>query len=276
MNKIRRFRFPPKKIIVPLDVSDASLVGWKQAQNLAKIFGSEIQGLYVQQWLYYAMDEPYFRSIEMDKQAVLDSLRLKLGQGADVRPVDGSIEAWGLRPGLDLIVMGTDGRTWLESAVKGSVAEHLVRHCGVPVLAARRPVARFRRILAPVNFEPYAMEGLLFAAKAAQALRARLTVLHVCDSPVYADQDPLKGPKQLLADFIGRLPAPLRRACRPQPALAFGKPAAEIVAAADQADLVVLSAHRKGPLENALLGTTAERVLRHCRKPVLAVPVKNG
>lgn len=40
--------------------------------------------------------------------------------------------------GADLIIMGTHGRTGLSHAFFGSVAEHVVRHSGIPVLTARQ------------------------------------------------------------------------------------------------------------------------------------------
>lgn len=273
-------RFPPKKILVPLDLSETSAAAWKQAAALAKTWGAKVEGLYVQEWLHSAMGlgtgEPYLTA--QAGRAALRDLRRRLGPGADVRSVSGSIDetilSWGKYLGFDLIVMATHGRSGLERIVKGSIAETVVRHCAVPVLALRKGIPRFRRVLTPVNFKPYSMDGLLFAAKAAAVLGARLTLLHVLSAPLYADEAAMKAPKELLNEAVESLPARLRHACRPQTLLAFGKPAEEIVKAAKEADLVVLVAHRKGLLSDTLLGTTAERVLRHCPKPVLAVPIR--
>ena len=88
--------------------------------------------------------------------------------------------------------------------------------------------------------------------------------------------DSAASPRKLVAGFIARLPARLRKVCRPKALLVFGKPLEEIIAASEQADLVVLAAHRKGFLHDAILGTTAEGVLRHCLKPVLTVPVASA
>jgi nucleotide-binding universal stress UspA family protein len=40
---------------------------------------------------------------------------------------------------IDLIVMGTHGRGFVAHAVKGSVAERVVRHAPCPVLTVRLP-----------------------------------------------------------------------------------------------------------------------------------------
>lgn len=275
MNKTRVARFPPKNILVPLDASDASIAAWRLAQSLAKKLGGKVQGLYAHGWTYLS---PVELAVGAEGwKGVLNSLRKRLGPGADVRRVDGPVEetilSWGRNLKFDLIVMGTHGRTGLDRALKGSVAEYIVRHSSIPVLVARRTPPRYRTVLAPVNFEPYSMDALLFAAKTAAALKARLTVLHVNGAPFYSDADPVESPKKLIDSFIARLPVRLRRACRPRPLLVFGQPIKEIIAAAEKADLVVLAAHRKGFLRDTVLGTTAQDVLRHCPKPVLAVPV---
>jgi nucleotide-binding universal stress UspA family protein len=45
------------------------------------------------------------------------------------------------------------------------------------------------------------------------------------------------------------------------------------VAAESKADLIVINLHGKGAIERALLGSTAERVIRTAALPVLALPL---
>ena len=42
-------------------------------------------------------------------------------------------------PSIDLVVMGSHGRTGIKRAIMGSVAEKVVRHARCPVLVARKP-----------------------------------------------------------------------------------------------------------------------------------------
>ena len=69
-----------------------------------------------------------------------------------------------------------------------------------------------------------------------------------------------------------KLPPALFRAARPKLEVRVGNPVKEILRAGRARDLVVLVAHRKSLLGDMVLGTTVERVLRHCRIPVLAIP----
>jgi nucleotide-binding universal stress UspA family protein len=55
----------------------------------------------------------------------------------------------------------------------------------------------------------------------------------------------------------------------------MGEPAERIVEFAHNGgfDLVILAKHGKGALEAGLMGDTAQRVMRHCKVPVMVVPV---
>ncbi|MBI4376186.1 MAG: universal stress protein [Elusimicrobia bacterium] len=271
--------FPPRKIMVPVDLSSVSLAGWRQAISLGARLNARVEGLYVQEWMYSLLglgagDLPM---TAMESEKSFAQVRERLGPGAAVNLMIGSqaqdtIISWAERNRFDWIVMGTHGRTGFDRAVSGSVAEMVVRHSALPVLVVHQYVSRIRSVLAPVNFEAYSWDGLRMAAETAAALGARLTVLHVVNTPIYGRSTGLSSFKHMLTDFIEHLPGSLREACRIERELAFGEPAREIVSAAEGMDLIVLSAHRKGFLKDTVLGTTVERVLRHSHKPVLAVP----
>lgn len=269
----RKLRFPPKNILVPLDPTPASDPAWRTARWLGATFGARVQGLFVRESLIYAELPP----APYNPEAAFRELRQRLHAGEDeLAMVPGdpgfTILNWGRNLDYDLVVMGTHGRTGLERVISGSVAEEVVRRSEIPVLVARKPLEKVRMILAPVNFEPYAAIGLAQAAEIAQVFGARLTVLHVVDAPVYGGAGALKAARHMLADVVNRLPAAARAATKPKTVLAVGKPAEQIANAARAADLVAIVAHRRSFLGDALLGTTAQRVLRLCQTPVLSLP----
>lgn len=271
-------RFPPKNILVPMDLSEPSMLAWRQAAMLAQRFGARLQALYVQEWFYTAIGTGVGAPIPTAEaaEASIEELQQRLGPDADIRTVTGltdrMIVSWAER-GWDLIVMGSHGRTGFDRLVRGSVAEAVVHVSSVPVLVVHDYEPDLKTVLAPVKPMPYGLEGLKTAARFAAAQGASLTALHVVSAPVYRDSGGLRGTKMMIEDMIAEIPLSLREACRPTVELAFGDPAREIAAASRDYSATVLVARSRGFLHDRVLGTTAERVLRYARRLVLALPV---
>ena len=129
------------------------------------------------------------------------------------------------------------------------------------------PLRAIRAVLAPVNFTPYSDYGFSYAAAAAAALSAGLTALHVTGDPIWDGV-----PRYQLSDLIRRLPPEVRKNCRPTAQEFSGEAVKGILKARKGHDWIVLVARRKSLINDALLGTTVERVLKHSPIPVLSVP----
>jgi nucleotide-binding universal stress UspA family protein len=100
---------------------------------------------------------------------------------------------------IDLLVVGTHGRTGLEKLVLGSKAEEILRQAHCPVLTVGSkvpcrdqlppftgegkdsfpPEISFRHIVYATDFMPESLAAAPFAASLAQEFQARLTLLHV-------------------------------------------------------------------------------------------------
>ena len=189
--------------------------------------------------------------------------------GYEVRVVSGEPVAalTRLAKRADLVVMGSSGRKGLDRVLLGSVAEGVARASSAPVLVVRRKFSGVRTVLAPVGFEPYALKGLRLAAAAAAHFKAKLAVLHV--SARGADRHETA---RRLEEMLAVLEPSLRRSLAPRLLIRSGDPVREILLESKKHQLVVLTAHRKSLLSDLVLGTTAERVLRHSRAPVLTAP----
>lgn len=114
----------------------------------------------------------------------------------------------------------------------------------------------------------------------ATALGAELALVAVVDPTVSIAPDSGVSGAELIAmaeQDAKRLLAGFRqRASQGNPSLEFvavGKPAAEIVKTAKEwpADVIVIGSHGRHGLERALLGSVAERVMRHAPCSVLVV-----
>ncbi len=89
---------------------------------------------------------------------------------------------------INLIVLGTHGRTGLRKLVLGSVAEEIFRHATCPVLtvgpsapAESAVNAGLQHILFATDFSSESLEALPFAIRASREQNAKLTLLHVVE-----------------------------------------------------------------------------------------------
>lgn len=261
-------RFPPRRILAAVDQSAASLRAWKTAKALADKFGARLDAVHCEPPLSPELD--VYPAEYASRGRIIEDLAAKLGAGARLRVERGWPEA--VLPRLakelrcDLIVLGVTRRTGLQRAIMGSAAEAVVRASPCPVLSVPRS-RDIRRVLAPVHEGEHARDAMLAAAMVAKAYGARLELLHVVTDPLFGPP-----PRSLLRRRLLELPPGLRRGVSCRFLLAREGPAADIVRAARGKDLVVLAEHRKSLVGDWLLGTTAERVLRRSRAPVLSIP----
>jgi nucleotide-binding universal stress UspA family protein len=190
----------------------------------------------------------------------------------------------------DLIVMGTHGRGGFERLVLGSVAEKVLREAPCPVLtvskqaeaATPREPSDLRCIVCPTDFSGPATEALRYAALLAERAKARLDVVYVLDWPdgERPHHPPFDVPeyRRYLEEDAQRqlraaVPDAVRDWCEVRESVLAGKPWREILglAAARQADLIVLGTHGHGALDHLLFGSTAHHIVRQATCPVLTV-----
>lgn len=147
-----------KKILLPTDFSDNSNQALDYASALAQKFDAEIHLLHVLQDLIALIPEPGVALIPGDfheelKQSAEQSLKQVLGSDSAsglsvVRATrDGTpfveIIRYAKENDVDLIVMGTHGRSGLSHVLLGSVAERVVRKAPCPVLTVRQAGHQF-------------------------------------------------------------------------------------------------------------------------------------
>ena len=165
-----------------------------------------------------------------------------------------------------------------------------IKHSNKPS-RSRRDIAKqatepsVQRILATTDFSIESHAGLRCAMALAEQLKAAVNLLHVVEVPsrmsgmeavFLARKD-----SDVLAVARKELGILAERECKGIVTVTCsvhsGKPVHEITAAAegDAADLIVIATHGHTGAEPILLGSTAERVVRHAPCPVLTVPTCN-
>ena len=140
----------------------------------------------------------------------------------------------------------------------------------------RRPAT----ILVPTDFSYAADRALAYAVQLARRQHARIALLHVIAPAVIPDvfltsiRMDLPQIAELSEEHLARLAR--RMGIRPtHQRVKTGRAAEEILGFADEigADLIVIGSRGHGAFERMLIGTTAERVVRQARCPVLVVPL---
>jgi nucleotide-binding universal stress UspA family protein len=182
----------------------------------------------------------------------------------------------------DILVLGTHGRSRIGRLIMGSTTEGLLRKLTIPILTVCHALSPqgFKRILFATDLSDSSLGAFKFALRMAAILRAEIIAIHALGGPVLTSGE-LDMPIQSdLANEACRRLEVLVKEGKHQgvevQALVVGDSAAVGIlnaAVENLVDLIFLTISKKGIVERALLGTTAERVARDARVPVLFIPV---
>jgi nucleotide-binding universal stress UspA family protein len=147
-------------------------------------------------------------------------------------------------------------------------------------------VIKLKKVLVPTDFSASARHALTYGISFAKEYGAELVLLHVVENLTvgYASDlfpVPMAEVFQEISGYAKTELAKLgeearQRSVSVQEQVVQGKPSAEIIrfAAENAVDIIVLGTHGKGMLDQALFGSTTERVVRRAPCPVLTVPTE--
>jgi nucleotide-binding universal stress UspA family protein len=280
-----------KTIMVPVDFSETSKKAVNYGLSLALQFNAHLVLAHVSPFTSRAEEEARLLDlIPFDcREALHTEIVVKSGE------VRQEILEIVQEKEVDLVVMGTHGRKYLERLLLGSVTERMLRKLHIPVLTVSHldpekeiltpGAVPFERILYATDLTEGSQAGLELSVRLARGLDARLTVAHVIhpldavfqgmETAAYLPEIVNEARAQVgerLARFVARVSdgrVPITTV------VAGGIPYETInrLAAESKADLIVINLQSRGMLERALLGSTAERVIRTAAVPVLSLPL---
>jgi nucleotide-binding universal stress UspA family protein len=282
-----------KKVFVPVDFSQPSQTAVNYGLSLALEFDSELLLAHIAPFDRAIYENAKVRLMHLSPAGIRERLHFEtIVKGGDVRE-----ELLGIATDkdVDLVVMGSHGRGYLERMILGSVTERMLRELPVPVLTVSHldsahmlhnpGVVPLKRILYACDLSDESDAGLKFSMRLARGLDAHLIVAHVIDpmgNGFLTEQTAGYMPEYIAnvrvqtEDYLDRmitLQADGRISI--SSVIGEGRPWSVIndVATECKADLIVINLHGKGTLERMLLGSTAERVIRTASVPVLSLPL---
>ncbi len=286
-----------KNVLIPVDFSPPSMLAVNYGVSLARKFRAKLTLMHVVE-SPSALAHPFASEvarIEKDHReqatrmlsALLapedqDDLDLRIViKSGDIKEEIASVIA---EQHADIAVMGTHGRGLFGRWFVGSITQGILRKVSIPILTvcrATRPLT-FNRILFATDLSDASKPSFEFAVEMARLMRSTIVIVHATEraSLTYGgsemvghlSQHNIEEARAKLNDLVDEAK---RQNVKAENVLIEGIPAEVILKAADQdsVDLILLAVQSKGIVERALLGTTAERVIRDAQLPVLSIPV---
>src|SRR5262252_7479937 len=296
-----------KRVLVPVDFSPQSTLAVNNGVALARKFGAKLTLLHVVEppgallhtlHLYTAPTQADKAEMERMEQAE-KKLPLQVSpedqDDLDVSFIvrfgkaEHEIKTVAAEEDADVVVMGTQGRGFLERLFIGSVALALLRSLGIPVFTVchvSRPL-EFKRILYATDFGPNSDKGLQIAFDMAAQTGATLIVAHTMDkrpSMTYEtpevhelfDEQRTEDLRNAHKKFDEFKDEGTRRNMSVECVLAEGDAPQTLVRIADEneADFMIIGLRKQGVVARALLGSVAEPVIRAGHVAVLSIPIE--
>jgi len=295
-----------RKILLPTDFSGYSNRAFEHALAWATSFGADIHMLHI---VTVHNFDPFNPELGFPEKGMNDDLRESAekamnritGSLQDKAPTITMETRTGFSPWneildtaarieADIIVMATHGRKGLQKLFLGSTTEKVVEHAACPVLLLRpreneeMPEAGdVASILLPSDFSDEAREAAPVALELAKHFGAKLNLFHCVEQdvppPYYAagitsifelNDDILAVSRKHLAELLTDDEADeidhdfiIREGRSPLEIVAFAREAA--------VDLIVMATHGYSGFEQALLGSTTDRVIRNTPCPLLVI-----
>ncbi|WP_101297878.1 universal stress protein [Halegenticoccus soli] len=285
-------------ILVPTDGSSGSTLAAKHAFQLAETFDATVHAVHAVDTAAY---DPIFHDLGVDRSAVrtqsssrafepIEAAAEEANRPLVTEVVEGAPHEAILRyadeNGVDLVVMGTHGRTGVERFLIGSVAVRVVRLSDAPVVTVRtggeEPTGSYDDVLVPTDGSDYARAAADRAIAVAEAYGATVHALNVVDlteaagffdaggiSPEFVERLDREGAETAEGVAETAREAGLRAVAD----VRHGTPHREIreYASENGIDLIAMGTHGRTGVGRYALGSVTERVVRTADAPLLTV-----
>ena len=291
-----------ESILVPTDGSDGSLAGARRGIDLARRTEAELHVLSV-------VDT---REVEAVRSELDEEVEREAFESGAEEAIDAVVEAarsvdpdarvttaieWGVPfeaigeyaddHGIDVIAMGTRGRTGFDRLLLGSVTENVLRTADVPVFAIPPGAGRteldtdtYGNVLVPTDGSDGATAAVGLAVELASTLDARLHTVYSVDTRWLAPSRDAGAILDALERRGERALSEVRELSAEHDLGVTGSvasgPAHRLIlryVEENDVDLVVMGTHGRSGVRQRLLGSVTETVVRHADVPVLCVPI---
>jgi len=283
-----------QNILFATDFLPAAEAAMPCAAGLARSFAANLYAIYVAESANDALPpeawvgmqtavEQEKRSLRKELQRDFPEITLKIleGEGGVWAAIANAIEKYD----IDLVVVGTQGRTGVGKTLLGSKAEEILRHAPCPVLTVGPSVpyesglrGQIPSIVYATGFGPGSVKASRIAVSLAEEYQSKLTLLNVLN---HQDNNHRSQPQEEFGEAQQRqlrelIPEGANLWCTPHFVVEPGNPAEKILEVADRerAGLIVLGAHAQEGAAGAFTHfptATIHKVVANANCPVLTI-----
>ena len=282
-----------RNILFATDFSSAAAHAIPYVKRIAKHYDANLVALHVRPVAVNPMTQPAYwpdqetirKENEEYREQLLDTFAgIRTTAIIEEGDVQSRLQEAMAQNDIDLVVVGTRGRTGLGKMLLGSVAEEILRTVTCPVLTvgphadvSRGANGEIREILYATDLTSPSPAAAAFAVSLAQEFQAHLILLHVIAEPKAGEfvsaHDVTEAAKQLLRKLV---PAEAEAWCKPEFFVERGNPADRILELAHlrESGLIVLGVKAEEGVPGAathLPIATAHKIVSHAECPVLTV-----
>lgn len=273
--------FDIKKIVIPVDLSENSLLALEHGTFMAKLFKADVMLAHVvtSSGVFGRKDMPLDPEIEKKLHVLADELRMKNGCKVDVVVKHGKISKKVVEAAnefnADVIILGTHGVSGFEEFFMGSNAFRVITESNCPVLSVQQHSQKigFSNILCPIDNSAPSRQKLRYAAEMAKHYNSKITLLGILS----VEEDSLTAKFNKMFDQMEEYLT--KRDIKFTSELVYGENIAATTLKYGQkinADLIVIMTEQEDNLTGIFLGPYAQQIVNHSSIPILSIKPMEG
>jgi len=277
--------FDIKKILIPIDFSETSMLAIEHAGFTAQLFKAELVLLHVveKHWEQFSIVAPELRvsppsdlmnAIEKKLGEVATTIRSKYGVKSTTVLTTGNIfnEILSIskEQSVDLVVMGTHGISGFVEFFIGSNTFKMVTQSDCPIISVQVHSNRlgFKEILLPIDDSAHSRQKVNHAIVLAKHFASKIHILGLADSDDETERKKFEIKLDQIEEYIKKCDLPYSR--KTVDGTNQAKTSYDY-AKSINADLIVIMTDQDENITGRLMGTYAQQIINHSKIPVLTI-----
>jgi len=273
--------FDIKKILIPVDLSENSLLALEHGTFMAKLFKADMMLTHVVPNAGVFGNKPNTIDSETEKKLhqIANDIHIKNGCKVDISIKHGKISKQVVEAAkeyvADIIILGTHGVSGFEEFFMGSNAFRVITESHCPVLSVQQHSQKmgFSNILCPIDNSAPSRQKLKYAVELAKHFGSKIQLLGI----LTVEEDELTAKFNKMFDQIEEYLT--KHDIKFTSDLVYGENIATTTLKYGEkmgSDLIVIMTEQEDNLTGIFLGPYAQQIVNHSKIPVMSIKPIEG